>query len=198
MLALAAGTQKLKAKLTEKSKTRPSRMVRKKMPDGIGELERLPNRRELGRVMTPEAADAEYINAMDKVSAAFGAQLRSQTTGDEHKAYMRILERYLVRTGFGSYVEVIVDKTAGLGYVLRARRDASGAIKMLPPQIFVGYLLEMAVGSKEVPKGGHVDDVRVAVITELSSACGQRDTWRRREGKFGHGELCLRLPADCA
>ena len=101
MLALAAGTQKLKAKLTEKSKTRPSRMVRKKMPDGIGELERLPNRRELGRVMTPEAADAEYINAMDKVSAAFGAQLRSQTTGDEHKAYMRILERYLVRIPIG-------------------------------------------------------------------------------------------------
>ena len=56
-------------------------MIRKKLPDGSGLLEELPERGG-----TPEK-DAEYIEAINRVASVFGKQKRSQTTADEHKMY---------------------------------------------------------------------------------------------------------------
>ena len=93
-MALLAACVQLKAKLMEKGKLRPHEMIRKKLPDGAGLLEELP-RRARGAPTCDEAADAQYCEAIDRVSAVFGNQRRSQTTADEHKMYMRIIDGWL-------------------------------------------------------------------------------------------------------
>ena len=98
----------MKAKLQLKGKYRPHAMVKKKMPDGSGALGNLPSRG------SEADSDLEYCAAIDKISATFGRQRRSETTAAEHKMYVRLFECWLVRSGFGSYVEVEVDKVGSL------------------------------------------------------------------------------------
>ena len=113
-MAFVAANVQLKAKLLTKGKLRPHDMVRKKLPDGAGLLEDLPRRARSGADEGDEAADAAYCAAIDKVSRVFGKQKRAQSTADEHKMYMRLLDGWFVREGFGSYVEaVIVDEETG-------------------------------------------------------------------------------------
>ena len=108
-MVLIAEAQQLKAKLMLKGKFRPEKMVRNKMPDGSGMLAKLPERRKDNGV-DAAAADKEYCDAIDKVAAVFGQQKRANSTADEHKRYIRVLDGWLVRKGFGSYVETEVDK----------------------------------------------------------------------------------------
>ena len=67
--------------------------------------------------------------SIDKVSAVFGKQPRSQTTADEHKMYTRIFDAWLMRGGFGSYFEVDVEH--GRCIAVRARRRPSGEKKVI-------------------------------------------------------------------
>ena len=106
-MALVAGQAQLKAKLQAKGKLRPYSVVRKKLPDGSGMLEELPERAP-GASPNDEAADAAYCKSIQRVSNVFGKQRRSQTTADEHKMYGRLFDGWLVRKGFGSYFEAIV------------------------------------------------------------------------------------------
>ena len=85
-MALVAGQAQLRAKLQTKGKLRPYNVVRKKLPDGSGMLEELPERAP-GASPNDEAADAAYCKSIQRVSNVFGKQRRSQTTADEHKMY---------------------------------------------------------------------------------------------------------------
>ena len=107
-----AQAQQLKSKLMLKGKTRPDKMVKKKMPDGAGLLANVPQRKKTkgGKGADEDAADKEYCVAMDKVSSIFGRQKRSNSTAAEHRMYIRIMDGWLVRKGFGSYVEAEFDK----------------------------------------------------------------------------------------
>ena len=78
------------------------------------------------------------------------AQKRANSTADEHKRYIRTIDGWLVRKGFGSFVEAEVDKHCQL-VAVHARRTASGEIKVMKPQMIIGYLLEMAASSFNVP-----------------------------------------------
>ena len=91
--------------------------------------------------------------------------------------YMRLIDGWLVREGFGSYVEAIVGENGQLIDVV-PRRTADGEIKVLKPQMLIGHLLKMASGSKDTPKGGHADDI-------LARA-GQ-DMAKRRRQRVGRG-----------
>lgn len=91
-MAMVAAAVQLKAKLTEKGRLRPHKMLRKKLPDGAALLDKLPQR-AAGALSDDAEADAEYCKAIDKVSAVFGKQKRAQTTADEHKMYARIFVR---------------------------------------------------------------------------------------------------------
>ena len=184
-MVLIAEAQQLKAKLMLKGKWRPEKMVRKKMPDGAGMIAKVPQRR-LGNGADDATADKEYCNAIDKVSSVFGAQKRSNSTAAEHRMYVRILDGWLVRKGFGSYIEAEVDKHGQLVEV-RARRTATGEIKVLKPQMIIGYLLEMASGSKDTPKGGHAGDLLARAGQEAITACGPRSKMKFKKGAYGSG-----------
>ena len=101
-MVLIAEAQQLKAKLLLKGKFRPEKMVRKKMPDGSGMLAKVPERRK-DDGGDAAAADKEYCDAIDKVAAIFGRQKRANSTADEHKRYIRVIDGWLVRKGFGSW-----------------------------------------------------------------------------------------------
>ena len=58
------------------------------------------------------------------------------------------MDGWLVRKGFGSYVEAEVDKFGEL-VAVHPRRTATGELKVVKPQFVIGYLLEMASGSKD-------------------------------------------------
>ena len=129
MVLAASSAASLKAKLTEKQRWWPSKMVRRKMPDGHEHLAALPTLRE-GALADDHEAVAEFTAAIDKVAAVFGAQRRSTTTAAKHRMYTRMFEGWLVAEGFGSCFEVnhdddgVVSDMADIKVV--ARRDASG------------------------------------------------------------------------
>jgi hypothetical protein len=189
-MVLIAEAQQVKAKLQLKGRWRPDKMVRKKMPDGTGLLANVPQRRTSSRAVDDSVQDAtldqEYCDAIDKVSAVFGRQKRSNSTADEHRMYIRMLDGWLVRKGFGSYVEAIFDKH-GLLVEVRPRRTATGEVKVLKAQMLIGYLLEMASGSKDTPKGGHAGDLLAQAGQEAVSACGVRSKMKRKKGTYGTG-----------
>ena len=184
-MVLIAEAQQLKAKLMLKGKYRPEKMVRAKMPDGSGMLATVPQRRQ-GRGVDEAEADEEYCTAIDKVSSVFGRQKRANSTATEHKMYIRMLDGWLVRKGFGSYVEAVLDGHGQLVAVY-PRRTASGALKVVKPQMLIGYLLEMASGSKDTPKGGHAGDLLARAGQEAVSACGRRSDMKFKQGAYGAG-----------
>ena len=131
VMLLATSAAALKAKLTEKTRWRPMRMVRRKFPDGSEALASMPRR--AAAPVAGEEATSEYCRAIDKVSAVFGAQRRANTTADEHRMYTRMFEGWLVAEGFGSYfvVEHDEDGLRGVsGMKVSARRNASDKIKV--------------------------------------------------------------------
>ena len=131
-MLLATSAAALKAKLTEKTRWRPTKMVRRKFPDGSEALASMPRR--AAAPVGDEEATSEYCrSAINKVSAVFGAQRRANTTADEHRMYTRMFEGWLVAEGFGSYfvVEHDEDGVRGVsGIKVSARRNASDNIKV--------------------------------------------------------------------
>ena len=93
MVLLAQAVQ-LKAKLMQKGKYRPEKMVQKKMPDGAGMLANVPARSS-ARADDARANQA-YCDAIDKVATVFGQQKRSNSTADEHREYGRRFDDWLV------------------------------------------------------------------------------------------------------
>ena len=75
-MLLAASSAALKAKLSEKARWRPSKMVRRKMPDGHEQLAELPKLRAGAPPGDPDAV-AEYAAAIDG--------LRRAETGVHHR-----------------------------------------------------------------------------------------------------------------
>jgi len=178
---LASCQQQLKAKLQVKGKHRPHAMVKKKWPDGSGALSALPR-----RGTTPDA-DAAYCAAVDQCAKVFGRQRRSQSTAAEHKMYMRLFDGWLVRSGFGSYIELDLDKH-GMLVAVRARRSAvTNELKIVRPQMLIGWLLEMASGSENTPKGTHPSEIAARAAHEAAAACGKRAHHQRTKGVFGYG-----------
>ena len=107
-MALVAGNAQLKARLQDKGRLRPYKMVRKKLPDGSGLLDKLPERMP-GAGPDDHAADDAYCKAIQRVSNVFGKQRRGQSTADEHKMYVRLF-----------------DTTAGSCCLLKASVEGSG------------------------------------------------------------------------
>ena len=90
-MVLIAQVQQLKSKLMLKGKSRPEKMVNKKMPDGAGMISNVPQRKKTrgGTATDEDAADKDYCKAMDKVSSIFGRQKRSNSTAAEHRMCAR-------------------------------------------------------------------------------------------------------------
>lgn len=110
------------------------------------------------------------------MSEAVAKQKRSVGTADEHKMYTRLFDGWLVREGFGSFFEAIIEN--GRCVQVRARKHEDGTLKVIKPQMLIGHLLEMSVGSKGTPKGGHAADLAARAAMEVATACGPRSKMR--------------------
>ena len=120
-----------KTRLTSKGRYRyrPHSIMRKTIPDGTGHLSELPVRARLAERVGEEAADEEYCKAIATATKIFGKKMRGQSTADEHVMYIRLIDGWLTRMGFGSYVEVSL--ADGRCVAVRARRRADGTIKVM-------------------------------------------------------------------
>ena len=98
MLVVITEAAQLKAKLMLKGKSRPERMVRRKYPDGSDMIADVPQRK---KGVDDVTADKEHCESIDKCASVFGRQKRSNSTAAEHKMYMRVIDGWLVRKGFG-------------------------------------------------------------------------------------------------
>ena len=124
---IIAQAQQLKAKVMLKGKHnhKPHKMVTRKLPDGAGMLSNVPQRKK-SQSGDEAADDATYCKAINKVSSVFGKQKRSNSTAAEHNnMYMCMMDGWLVRKGFGSYVEAEIDKFGQLVDV-HPQRKATG------------------------------------------------------------------------
>ena len=68
-MAMIASVSQLKSKLTEKGATRPSVLMRKKMPSGSSELQEMPRRHAYEE---GAGGDAEWCKDVDAASAGYG------------------------------------------------------------------------------------------------------------------------------
>ena len=69
-----------KTRLSSKGRYRPHWIMRKKMPDGTGQLSELPIRARLAERVGEEAADDEYCKAIATATKIFGKKMRGQST----------------------------------------------------------------------------------------------------------------------
>ena len=69
-----------KTRLSSKGRYRPHWIMRKKMPDGTGQLSELPVRARLAERVGEEAADDEYCKAIATATKIFGKKMRGQST----------------------------------------------------------------------------------------------------------------------
>ena len=72
-MAMIASVSQLKSKLTEKGATRPSVLMRKKMPSGSSELQEMPRRHAYEE---GAGGDAEWCKDVDAASAGYGDTAR--------------------------------------------------------------------------------------------------------------------------
>ena len=87
---------------------------------------------------------------------------RAAPTSEEHDRYTWALNEYLIRQGHGSYVVFVPEGSSAAATSSTGRLapeyDARGVIKVIRWQMLLAYLLHMATGSPETPKGGHPSD----------------------------------------
>ena len=158
-MAMIASVAQLKSNLTEKGATRPSAIMRKKMPSGSSELQEMPRRREYAEGAEGEA---EWCNDVDAASSSYAKANRAQSTANEHDQYAWGFNEYAKRQGFDSFLERCGEgerppRSSGTGR-LKPTCDVKGAMRVAPPQLVLQWLLDHRAGSSETPKGGHPDD----------------------------------------
>jgi len=129
-----------------------------------------------------------YCTAVRGATETFKESHRATTTAAEHDAYMRLINCWAVRSGFGTYVvsREGFDKMKPPS-VRAARDEATGELRVLRPEMIVGLLLEMATGDENMPKGGHPDDLAMLAETDEKLLLGPRTDHKRRKGEFGFG-----------
>ena len=69
----------------------------------------------------------------------------------------------LYRQGFGAYVEEVqpdqpVKFSSSTGRLAPTYESDGTTMRIVTPQMLLSYILDMAAGSEETPKGGHPDD----------------------------------------
>ena len=76
--------------------------------------------------------------------------------------YTWAVNEYCIRQGHGSYVAVVeagqsATSCSSTGF-LKPTYDEQGRMKVMKPEMLLAVIMDMAAGSKEMPKDGHKDD----------------------------------------
>ena len=156
LVMLVAQCARLKSKLSARSAVRESRKIEPKLPAGASDVKALPRRRDFANATFP---DKEWSQAIDAATENFGRAGRAGSTSYEHDLYMWAFNEYLIRQGFESFVDLVkvgqkMKATSSTGR-LAPTYDDDGAMRVVTPQMLLSYILDMAAGSEEAPKGGH-------------------------------------------
>ena len=111
--------------------------------------------------------------------------------------YTWAVNEYCIRQGHGSYVEVVeagqsATSCSSTGF-LKPTYDEQGRMKVMKPEMLLAVIMDMAAGSKEMPKDGHKDDRPFpSGRTPLSRRC-----WPGPGSLMALPSLRMRLPSSC-
>ena len=193
MAPLIAPLARRRTQLKEKGTTRPHKQISRRLPAGSGVLGAVPKGMDYatakkgGKKMTNVTA---YCQAVRGATETFKEGHRATSTALEHDMYMRLINCWAERSGFGTFV-VPRENANGEAPTVRAPVDKRKRLpKVLKPEMIVGLLLEMATGDENMPKGGHPDDLTLLAATDEKQLTGPRRSWKRKRGDFGYGAHC--------
>ena len=99
--------QRRRTMLHEKAKVRDNKKMAKKLPAGSGALTNVPKGKDfttmatIGKTQTNITA---YCKAIRSSTETFKDAHRATSTAMEHDAYMRLINSWAERSGFGTYV----------------------------------------------------------------------------------------------
>ena len=156
---LRAKPCELKSKLTAKGIGRETSKMRERLPASAATLTEPPRR----RAFEPgEAGEAAWCTEMGNLSGTAFTEFRSPRTSYEYDVYTWAVNEYCIRQGHGSYVEVVeagqsATSCSSTGF-LKPTYDEQGRMKVMKPEMLLAVIMDMATGSKEMPKDGHKDD----------------------------------------
>ena len=157
---LVTQSAQLQSRLSAKGAVRESRKLEPKLPTGANDVKALPRRRDFETAADPTKA---WAQAVDEATDNFGRVGRAKTTSHEHDQYMWGFCEYLIRQGFGAFVDKVqpgqrVDVSSSTGKLAPTYELDGTTMRVVAPQMLLTYILDMAAGSEETPKGGHPDD----------------------------------------
>ncbi len=190
---LLAPLARRRTQLKEKGVTRPHSKIAPRLPAGSSDLAGLPKGRDFMRKKKSGGGAVQkqidkYCKAMRRSTHTFKEGHRATSTAAEHDMYVRLVNCWAERSGFGTYA---IERKASDGCsspaVQIAKDPRTGAMRVLKPEMVVGMLLEMATGDQNMPKGGHASDLARLAKSDSLNICGPRKEWKRKEGEFGSG-----------
>ena len=104
---LVAPLARRRTQLREKGKTRPHKQIARREPAGSGALGAVPKGKDFtsatGRKKQKTDVDA-YCKAVRGATETFKEGHRATSTALEHDMYMRLINCWAERSGFGTYV----------------------------------------------------------------------------------------------
>ena len=184
--ALVAPLARKRIKLEAKGKVRPHKQIARRLPAGSGDLASVPKGKDYVGGKKSGGVE-EHCKAVRGATQTFKESHRAESTAREHDMYMRLINCWAERSGFGTFV-VPQEGADGKSPAVRAARDAAtGELKVLRPEMIVGMLLEMATGDPNMPKGGHSDDLEMLKAMDEKQILGPRTAYKRKRGEFGYG-----------
>ena len=174
---LVAPLARRRTQLKEKGKTRPHKLIAKRLPAGSGVLGAVPKGKEYASAHNgrkrKQVDIRAYCQAVRGATETFKEGHRATSTAMEHDMYMRLINCWAERSGFGTYV--VPREGAKDTPAVRAAVDKRTGLPMvLKPEMIVGLLLEMATGDENMPKGGHPDDLKRLASTDEKHWAGPR------------------------
>ena len=101
---LVTQSAQLQSRLSAKGAVRESRKLEPKLPTGANDVKALPRRRDFETAVDPTKA---WAQAVDEATDNFGRVGRAKTTSHEHDQYMWGFCEYLIRQGFGAFVDKV-------------------------------------------------------------------------------------------
>ena len=140
---LVAPLARRRTQLKEKGKVRPHKQIARRLPAGSGVLGAVPKGKDY---VTATARGEKQVNVNAYCKAVRGATEtfkeghRATSTALEHDMYMRLINCWAERSGFGTYVVGREDSNGQTPTVRAALDEETGVPMVLKPEMIVGLI----------------------------------------------------------
>ena len=160
MAPLIAPLARRRTQLKEKGTTRPHKQISRRLPAGSGVLVAVPKGKDYATAKKggKKKADVKaYCKAVRGATETFKEGHRATSTALEHDMYMRLINCWAERSGFGTYVVPRENANGEAPTVCAAVEKRKRLPKVLKPEMIVGLLLEMATGDENRIPSTHLN-----------------------------------------